>query len=240
MSVSLDTRQIIQFRNVNIQYGSKLILENASFDINKGEFVYLVGRTGTGKTTILRSLYADLLPSRGQVIVGETAIHGIDRRQIPELRRRMGIVFQDFQLLPDRTVYQNILFALKATGWRDSAKIKQRIADVLLRTGMSGKNDAMPHQLSGGQQQRVSIARALINDPLVLIADEPTGNLDPEATENVMNILRQINVSGTAVLMATHDYSLIRRYPGRVLQVMDQHLVSYPDPAEFLEKFGKV
>ncbi|MDX2246290.1 MAG: ATP-binding cassette domain-containing protein [Bacteroidia bacterium] len=229
-------RTLIKFEDVHLSYGPRLTLVGLSFDIQLGEFVYLVGRTGSGKSSILKMIYADATPWKGRVTVDESVASEILDKNLPFLRRKLGIVFQDFQLLPDRTVQDNIYFALQATGWKDRAKIKQRISEVLMRVGMSGKGIAMPHQLSGGEQQRVAIARALINDPLILIADEPTGNLDPEATQNIMEILLKVNRSGTAVLMATHEYRLIKQYPHRVLEVVEKKIRNFPDPENFLSQ----
>ncbi|MEO0469793.1 MAG: ATP-binding cassette domain-containing protein [Bacteroidota bacterium] len=233
------TREIIRLDQVGVSFGNHEVLHNVGFRVRMGEFVYLVGRTGSGKSTLLKLLYADCQADTGWVRLGNYDIDRIQDDQIPMLRRQLGIVFQDFQLLPDRNVYQNIRFALRATGWRDRVKIKNRITEVLMKVGMSGKTKAMPHQLSGGEQQRIAIARALINDPLVLIADEPTGNLDPEASQNVLEILRRINQSGTAILMATHEYSIIRDFPSRVLQVLDKKLIDHPDPGPFLASFSR-
>ena len=188
----------------------------------------------------MRLVYGDLKPTRGFIRVGEKQLGQVTAKDIPYLRREMGIVFQDFQLLPDRSVYHNIQFALKATGWKDRKKIKQRIQEVLMQVGMTGKANAMPYQLSGGEQQRVSIARALINDPMILIADEPTGNLDPEASRHVMDVIRQINLSGTAVLMVTHEYDIIRQYPSRVIELSDAHITDFSRGNDFLEAYGKM
>jgi cell division transport system ATP-binding protein len=231
---------IISFNNVSYRIGSRILLDAVNFDIHLGEFVYLVGKTGVGKSTIMRLVYADLKPSRGYIRVGEKQLGRLTGKEVPHLRRGMGIVFQDFQLLPDRTVYQNIQFALRATGWRDRKKIKQRIQEVLMQVGMTGKANAMPYQLSGGEQQRVSIARALINDPMILIADEPTGNLDPEASRQVMDVIRQINLSGTAVLMVTHEYDIILEYPSRVLELSDASITDFARGSEFLDAYGKM
>ena len=233
------SQPIITFKSVSAQFLDRMVLEGIDFEVHMGEFVYLVGRTGSGKSTILRMIYADQQPSNGFIRVGEMHLGQLSGNDIPFLRRKMGIVFQDFQLLPDRTVYQNIYFALRATGWRDSRKIKKRISEVLIQVGMTGKGEAMPHQLSGGEQQQVAIARALINDPIVLVADEPTGNLDPEASTKVMDILQKINLSGTAVLMATHEYSILKKYPSRVIQVVDKGLVDHPKSQTFLDKYWK-
>jgi cell division transport system ATP-binding protein len=217
----------VEFKNVTSGYMQMSVLENVSFSMGKGEFAYLIGRTGAGKSSILKLLYADLKPSAGQVIINGQDVNTLKKSQIPFLRRKLGIVFQDFQLLPDRDVYQNIIFALKATGWRDKNRMKARVSDVLSRVGLASKMHSAPHQLSGGEQQRVSIARALINDPVLLLADEPTGNLDPEATEMVMDILFRINLSGTSVIMATHEHDLIRRYPARTLEVKDRQIIDH-------------
>jgi cell division transport system ATP-binding protein len=217
---AIPSRPVIFFQDVSARYDERWVCKDISLDIHMGEFVYVVGPTGSGKSTLLRLIYADLQAASGQLRVGEFDLNPLVRSRIPYLRRKLGVVFQDFQLLPDRTVYDNIYFALRATGWKDTARIKQRVSEVLVNVGMSGKNAAMPHQLSGGEQQRVAIARALINDPIVLIADEPTGNLDPQATAHILDILRKINQSGTAVLMATHEYAIIEKYPSRILELL--------------------
>lgn len=228
------SRPVISFQGVSARYDERLVLKQISLDIDMGEFVYVVGPTGIGKSTILKLIYADLAAVEGKIRVGDFDLGSISRKKIPFLRRKLGVVFQDFQLLPDRDVYDNIYFALRATGWKESAKIKQRISEVLVNVGMSGKSNAMPHQLSGGEQQRVAIARALVNDPIVLIADEPTGNLDPQATAYILDILRKINISGTAIIMATHEYRIIEKYPSRVLQVSAEGLIDHADPVAFL------
>lgn len=199
---------------------------------------YLVGPTGVGKSSLLKLIYADLAPDAGSIFLGDFQVHQLSRQEIPFLRRRIGVVFQDFQLLPDKTVYQNLQIALRATGWKKNARIKQRINEVLFQVGLTGRASIRPYQLSGGEQQRVSIARALINDPLLLIADEPTGNLDPEASFFVMQILKKINLGGTAILMTTHEYSLIRHFPSRVIELNEGLLTSYPEAATFLEAYS--
>lgn len=200
------------------QLGDRLVLEDVNFSIQKGEFVYLIGRTGSGKSSLLKTLYADLPLNKGSVQVAGYELNSIRRGDVPFLRRKLGIVFQDFQLFMDRNITQNLEFVLRATGWTDSMKMKTRIAEVLIRVGLSGSLQKMPHQLSGGEQQRVVIARALLNEPEILLADEPTGNLDPEVSEEIMRLFLQINKSGMAVLMATHDFDLIRKFPARVLR----------------------
>jgi len=209
---------VVKVREATIFQGQEAVLQNISFDVEKGDFVFLVGRTGSGKSSLLKTLYADLPLRLGDMNVAGINIRGIRNREIPMLRRKIGIIFQDFQLFPDRTVAENLMFVLKATGWRDSVKMKSRIVDVLIQVGLGSVERKLPHQLSGGEQQRVVIARALLNEPIILIADEPTGNLDPEVSSGILKLFQQINRSGTAVLMATHSYGLIKRFPNRVLK----------------------
>lgn len=208
-------------------------MTDLSFDIEKGDFVFLVGRTGSGKSSLLKTLYADLPLRLGDINVAGFDIRGIRSKRIPQLRRKIGIIFQDFQLFPDRTVSDNLLFVMRATGWHDSIKMKSRLVDVLMQVGLGSVEKKMPHQLSGGEQQRVVIARALLNEPMILIADEPTGNLDPEVSAGILKLFQQINRSGTAVLMATHSYGLIKRFPNRVLKCEDGKILdSNKDPIE--------
>lgn len=216
---------IVQIKDATIFQEDKTILNNISLDIQKGEFVYLVGRTGSGKSSLLKTLYCDLPLQMGQIRICGYEIDKIKRKDIPMLRRKLGIVFQDFQLLPDRTVAENIYFVMKATGWKDKSKMKARMTELLIKVGLGSVATKMPHQLSGGEQQRVVIARALINEPILLIADEPTGNLDPEVSEGIFKTFKNINKSGTAVLMATHDFKLIENYPKRTLTCEDQGIV---------------
>lgn len=208
---------IVQITDASIFQEDQTVLNNISLKIGKGEFVYLVGRTGSGKSSLLKTLYCDIPLHMGSIRICDFNIEKIKRKEIPLLRRKLGIVFQDFQLLPDRTVAENIFFVMKATGWKEKAKMKSRLADILMRVGLGAVASKMPHQLSGGEQQRVVIARALINEPAILIADEPTGNLDPEVSEGIFQTFEDINRSGTAVLMATHDFKLIENYPKRTL-----------------------
>ncbi|GAA4388259.1 cell division ATP-binding protein FtsE [Hymenobacter koreensis] len=215
---------VIELRDAYIMQDVNTVLQNVSFSVGKGEFVYLVGRTGSGKSSLLKTLYADLPLPEGMGSVVGYPLRKLSTDKVPYLRRKLGIVFQDFQLLYDRTVAQNLLFVLQATGWRDKSKMKNRVQDVLMRVGLSGVAGKMPHQLSGGEQQRVVIARALLNEPLLLLADEPTGNLDPDVTDGIMRLFMEINNAGTAVLMATHNYELIRRYPKRVLRCENGHV----------------
>lgn len=224
---------VVRVREATIFQGQQAVLQNVSFDVEKGDFVFLVGRTGSGKSSLLKTLYADLPLRLGDISVAGYNIRGIKPREIPMLRRKIGIIFQDFQLFPDRTVADNLMFVLKATGWRDSVKMKSRIVDVLMQVGLGSVEKKMPHQLSGGEQQRVVIARALLNEPMILIADEPTGNLDPEVSSGILKLFQQINRSGTAVLMATHSYGLIKRFPNRVLKCDASNIYdSNKDPIE--------
>jgi cell division transport system ATP-binding protein len=211
---------IVQVRDTQIHQGDRVVLDEVNFAVSKGEFVYLVGRTGSGKTSLLKTLYADLPLRTGQIDVAGFGLQELRKRDVPYLRRKLGIVFQDFQLFYDRTVAENLTFVMKATGWTDSSKMKQRIAEVLMQVGLGSVNNKMPHQLSGGEQQRVVVARALLNEPLLLLADEPTGNLDPEVAAGILNLFFDINKSGTAVLMATHNHEFLRNYPARVLQCL--------------------
>jgi len=212
------SEHIIKIENANIFQGGGLVLSNVNLTIDKGQFSYLVGKTGSGKSSLLKMLYADLKLDSGKAEVLGYQINGIKEKDIPYLRRKIGIVFQDFQLLTDRSVEENLYFVLKATGWKDKVKMKARIIDVLSRVGMKTKGFKMPYQLSGGEQQRISIARALLNDPELIIADEPTGNLDPKTSEEIMDLLKEISNNGRAILMATHDYSLIMKYPASMLK----------------------
>lgn len=207
---------MIEFFNVSVEIQNRLLLQQITLKINKGEFVYLIGKTGAGKTTLLRLIYMDLLPSQGNVIVDKYTSSSIKKRQIPYLRRKVGVVFQDFKLLPDRNVYDNIAFALQVTGMRKK-EIKSRVLNVLTQVGLNHKRYHMPDLLSGGEKQRVGIARALANEPFILLADEPTGNLDPEASRSIVELLEKINQGGTAVCMATHNYDLIRLAPHRTI-----------------------
>jgi cell division transport system ATP-binding protein len=212
------TDPVLRVQEATIFQCQHSVLENISFEIEKGEFVFIIGRTGSGKSSLLKTLYADLPLRLGDIDVAGFNIRGIKNKEVPLLRRKIGIIFQDFQLLPDRSITENLTFVMKATGWKDNAKMKNRQAEVLMQVGLGSVERKMPHQLSGGEQQRVVIARALINEPLLLIADEPTGNLDPEVSLGILKVFQQINKSGTAILMATHSYGLIKKFPARVLK----------------------
>lgn len=209
---------IIELNSVNIYQKRHLVLSNLGLRIDKGEMVYLVGKNGSGKSSFLKTLYAELKLKEGNGQVAGFDLPTIKRRKVPYLRRKIGIVFQDFQLLTDRTIKDNLKFVMKATGWKGKKEIEEGIQTVLSKVGLENKGFKMPHELSGGEQQRVAIARALLNDPEIILADEPTGNLDPETSLEIMKLLVAISQNNKAVLVATHDYELIRKFPGRVLQ----------------------
>ncbi|MEX0884661.1 MAG: ATP-binding cassette domain-containing protein [Cyclobacteriaceae bacterium] len=209
---------VVKVTRACIFQGINTILKDVTFSIEKDEFVFLIGRTGSGKSSLLKTLYADLPLIMGEAMVAGYPIHDIKKKNVPFLRRKLGIVFQDFQLFPDRTVAENLYFVLKATGWKDKTKMKSRMIEVLMGVGLGGAATKMPHQLSGGEQQRVVIARALLNEPAILLADEPTGNLDPEVADGIFKLFQEINKKGTAILMATHNYELLKKYPYRVLK----------------------
>lgn len=209
---------VINLQNVDVFQQKHLVLSNVNLDIAKGEFVFLIGQTGSGKSSLLKIIYGDLHIGNGNGKVAGFDLKNLADKEVPFLRRKLGIVFQDFQLLSDRTVEQNLEFVLKATGWDDKNLINERIKDVLEKVGLRSKIKKMPHELSGGEQQRVVIARALLNNPEIILADEPTGNLDPDTSEEIVLLLKQISQSGTAVLMATHDYHIIRTFPSRIIK----------------------
>ncbi len=209
---------IVSITNCNIYIDKHLVLSDVNFDINKGEFIYLIGKTGTGKSSLLKTLYGELPMTEGEGKIGEFDLRKLKSKQIPFLRRKLGIVFQDFQLLTDRSVAENLIFVMKATGWKDKKMMKERIEEVLEKVELGTKGFKMPYELSGGEQQRVAIARALINDPDLILADEPTGNLDPETSDNILKLLYDISQSGRAILMATHDYALMSKYGNRTLR----------------------
>ena len=216
---------IVHIENACIFQEDKTILNDVSLKIEKGEFVYIVGRTGSGKSSLLKTLYCDLPLRMGSIRLATYDLNKITAKQIPQLRRKLGIIFQDFELFGDRSVAENLYFVMKATGWKDKSKMKSRMSEVLMRVGLGAISNKLPHQLSGGEQQRVVIARALINEPLLLIADEPTGNLDPEVSDGIFKTFMEINKSGTAILMASHDYGLINNYPKRTLKCEDGKII---------------
>ena len=214
----MEDKPIIEFKHCTLFQKDHLILKDVTFDISPGEFVYLIGRVGSGKTTLIKTINAQIPLKEGFARVGEFYLKTLRKKEVPMLRRHLGIVFQDFQLLTDRTVYENLHFVLKATGWKDRKKIEARIREVLTSVGMEYKDYKKPHQLSGGEQQRIVIARALLNYPRIILADEPTGNLDPETSEGILHLLRDISKTGCAVLFATHNYSLLKKYQSRTLK----------------------
>jgi cell division transport system ATP-binding protein len=213
------SQSIIELKNVNIYQSNNLILGNVNISVDKGEFVYLVGKTGTGKSSLLKTLYGDLELTNGEGWVVGYNLRELDWKKVPYLRRNLGVVFQDFQLLTDRNVNENLKFVLKATGWKDEKLMDEKIADVLDKVGLKTKGFKMPFELSGGEQQRVDIARALLNSPKLILADEPTGNLDPETSDEIMQLLFHISRDyGTAIVMATHDYIVINKFPARTIK----------------------
>jgi cell division transport system ATP-binding protein len=209
---------IIKLQNIDIFQQKHLVLSNVNLHVDKGDFVWLIGQTGSGKSSLLKIIYGDLGISAGEGTACGYQLKNLASKEIPYLRRKLGIVFQDFQLLTDRTVEQNLQFVMKATGWKDKKLIADKTMDVLEKVGLRSKVRKMPHELSGGEQQRVVIARALLNDPEIILADEPTGNLDPDTSEEIVMLLKQISQSGTAVLIATHDYHIIRAFPSRIIK----------------------
>jgi cell division transport system ATP-binding protein len=210
---------IIEIRHANIYQGNNLILQDVNLTVNKGEFVYLVGKTGTGKSSLLKTLYGELPLNEGEATVAGFKLKGMSWRQVPYLRRNLGVVFQDFQLLTDRNVTDNLKFVLRATGWTDTKLMEEKIQDVLEKVGLKAKGFKFPFELSGGEQQRVDIARALLNSPKLILADEPTGNLDPETSDEIMNLLFHIARDfNTTILMATHDYIVVQKYPARLIR----------------------
>jgi cell division transport system ATP-binding protein len=209
---------IIKLNNVDIFQQAHLVLSNVNLHVDKGDFVWLIGQTGSGKSSLLKVIYGDLGIKTGTGLACGYELSKLPGRDVPYLRRKLGIVFQDFQLLTDRSIEQNLLFVMRATGWKDKKLIADRTLDVLEKVGLRSKLKKMPHELSGGEQQRVVIARALLNDPEIILADEPTGNLDPETSEEIVLLLKQISQSGTAVLVATHDYHIIRAFPSRIIK----------------------
>lgn len=218
--------KVISLENAVIQIEDHIVLEQVNLTVEMGEFIYVIGRVGSGKTSLIKTINAELPLLEGSGVVSGFSLEDLKRKELPLLRRKLGIVFQDFKLLNDRTVDDNLEFALKATGWKNKVEINDKIAEVLEKVDLAFKGYKMPHQLSGGEQQRVVIARALLNDPEIILADEPTGNLDPATSEDIMNILLEISRSGRAVLMATHNYNLIKRFPSRTMKCEDRQFVN--------------
>ena len=209
---------ILNLKDVAVYQKDNMVLNDISLEVKKGEFVYLIGKTGSGKRSLMKTLYADLPLLEGHGRIVGFNLKTLEEKDIPFLRRKLGIVFQDFKLLPDRNINRNLLFVLKATGWKDPDKMNAKIEEVLDKVGMKTKGFKFPHELSGGEQQRIAIARALLNDPEIILADEPTGNLDPQTSVEVMKVLQEINKAGRTILMATHDYALLLKYPSKTLK----------------------
>ncbi|GHU61481.1 phosphonate ABC transporter ATP-binding protein [Bacteroidia bacterium] len=218
---------LISYKDVEICRNENIILTNVTFDHHKGEFLYIIGKVGSGKSTLLKTLYGEMPVKNGTAQIFDYNLCTIKSKQIPFLRRKLGIVFQDFQLLTDRSIYNNLLFVLKATGWKDKVAIRNRIEEVLSQVGMSKKDYKFPHELSGGEQQRIVIARALLNAPELILADEPTGNLDPETGSQIVSLLRNISETGTSVIMTTHNYQWVQDFPGKVKKCENSKLVDW-------------
>lgn len=218
------SQPILSLKNVAIYQEGKTILSSVNLDVHRGEFIYIIGKTGSGKSSLMKTLYADLPLTEGEGHVVDFDLATLKEDDIPFLRRKIGIVFQDFKLLPDRSIKDNMLFVLKATGWIDNNEMERKIEEVLDKVGMKEFANKMPHQLSGGEQQRVAIARALLNDPELILADEPTGNLDPQTSTEVLDVLRKINANGKTILMATHDYALLMKFPSKTLKCEDKRI----------------
>ena len=215
----------IEYKNINIYQGDKLVLGNVDFHVDEGEFVYIIGHVGSGKSSLLKTLYCELDMNGGdKAVVLDRNLLKLKRKEVPALRKELGIIFQDFQLLHDRNVYNNLRFVLKATGWKNKKEIDERIDEVLESVGMQDKKMSMPYELSGGEQQRMAIARSILNKPKIIIADEPTGNLDPETADNIVSLLKQVSLTGTAVVMSTHNIPMLDKYPGIVYQCKDGRL----------------
>lgn len=221
----MTTAPVITIENVSVFQENTPVLRDVSFSVQKGEFVYLIGKTGSGKSSLLKTLYADLPLMVGEAEVAGFSLRKLPRSKVPYLRRNLGIIFQDFQLLSDRTVSDNLIFVMKATGWKSKTKIRQKLTELLVEVGLGSAGNKYPHQLSGGEQQRVAVARALVNEPAILLADEPTGNLDPEVAEDILKLFIDINHKGTSVLMATHNHEFLNKYPKRTLRCIDKEII---------------
>ena len=229
--MSLET--VIKLENASIYQEDYLVLEDVNFELKKGEFTFLIGKTGSGKSSLLQTLYAELPLKKGEGKVYDYDLRKIKTKEIPYLRRKLGIVFQDFQLLTDRNVHDNLSFVLKATGWKNKKDIEERILEVLQKVGLQDKIEKLPNQLSGGEQQRIVIARALLNNPDIILADEPTGNLDPDTSEEIMQLLFQIKESGRAIVMATHNYKILKKYSEKTYQCIDKKLILQENNVDF-------
>jgi len=221
----MDTKPIIELSDARIFQNGIEVLQNVNLEVHPGQFIYIIGETGSGKSSLLKTLYAELKLKHGKGRVVDYSLNKLKSSQLPFLRRKLGIIFQDFQLLRDRTVNENLVFVMKATGWKDKKAMKDRMNELLSLVGLEDKGNKMPHQLSGGEQQRVAIARALVNNPEIILADEPTGNLDPNTSDNIIALLSEISANGTAVLMATHDYKIMERFKSKTLKCENGQLI---------------
>ncbi len=220
-SIENENKNIVEFNNVIIRHQENIVLKDVHIEVKKGDFIYLIGKVGSGKSSLLKAIYGEIIINEGSIFAVGYQLKKLKSKHIPYLRRKMGIIFQDFQLLSDRSVYENLNFVLKATGWKNKKQMDVRIREVLTQVDMVHKGYKMPHQLSGGEQQRIGIARALLNEPDLILADEPTGNLDPETTNDLMQLLIKISEMGKTVIMATHNYGMIDKYKGRILKCED-------------------
>jgi cell division transport system ATP-binding protein len=212
------SQPVLSLKDVTIYQDNNAVLSNINLEVNHGEFIYIIGKTGSGKSSFMKTLYADLKLKEGEGSFVDFDLATLKDKNIPYLRRKIGIVFQDFKLLPDRNIHDNLMFVLKATGWSEKQEMDVKINEVLDKVGMKNVGNKMPHQISGGEQQRVAVARALLNDPEVILADEPTGNLDPQTSVEVMQLLKEINQNGKTIIMATHDYALLMKFPSKTLK----------------------
>lgn len=216
---------VIEIKNVAVYQGPNLVLSNVNIKVKKGEFLYLIGKTGSGKSSLLKMLYAEIPVKEGNITIAGTELNGIKEKEIPFVRRKLGIVFQDFQLLYDRSVNDNLMFVLEATGWTNKNEMKMRCDEVLSKVNLVNKGIKMPHELSGGEQQRVAIARALLNNPEVILADEPTGNLDPETSEGIVQLLKDLTQEGCSIIMATHDFMVFKKFPARIIKCENGEII---------------
>ena len=230
--------ELIKYSSVNVYQEAQEVLSNVAFSIDKGEFVYIIGKVGSGKSSLLKTMYGELALKEGEANILDFDLMKLKQKHLPQLRRKLGVIFQDFQLLSDRTVENNLKFVLKATGWKKNVEITQRIQDVLDLVGMSTKGYKYPHELSGGEQERIAIARAILNRPKLIVADEPTGNLDPETAASIIQLLRQVTQTGTAVIMTTHNISLLNEYQGIVYRCIDGHLEDITETYNTMALYG--
>ena len=230
----------IKLEDVTISHPDNIVFSNLNLEVNKGDFIYIIGKTGSGKSSLLKALYAEVPITKGSGIISDYNLSSIKKRQIPYLRRKLGIIFQDFQLLTDRSVYDNLAFVLKATGWKKKDEIKNQIQNVLKMVNLDYKEYKMPHELSGGEQQRVVIARALLNNPDIILADEPTGNLDPETSAGIMYLLMDISKNGKTVLVATHDYPLLKQFPAKTIKCQYSNIIDVDIEQEEIMDFDKL